>query len=77
MIHMKNRRPIQSISPEGLAAWQVGWKGDTAKWLLAEREWDRRAMVENAKWHRISALLALLGVVVGAALTWIVGILLK
>ena len=68
---------LRKLSSEGLAAWQAGWKPTTAKWLLAEKEWERRAMAESARWQRYAALMGLLGVVVGAALSWAVGYLLK
>ena len=68
---------LRTLSSEGLAAWQVGWKPSSAKWLLAEKEWERRAFEESARWQRFSALMGLLGVIVGAALSWLVGFLLK
>lgn len=68
---------LRKLTVEGLAAWQVGWKPTSAKWVLAEKEWGRREREEAAKWQRYSALFGLLGVVVGAALSLVVGLLLK
>jgi len=36
-------KKLEKFSPEGLASWQAGWKPTAAKWLLAEKEWERRA----------------------------------
>jgi hypothetical protein len=68
---------LRKLSTEGLAAWQVGWKPTSAKWLLAEKEWARRAMEESARRQRYANLMGLLSVVVGAALSLAVGYLLK
>lgn len=70
-------KKLEKLSQEGLASWQAGWKPTTAKWLLAEKEWERRARVDAAKWQRFSALMGLLGVCIGALLSLAVGILLK
>lgn len=70
-------KQLETLTLEGLAAWQVGWKPTTAKWLLAEKEWERRARADSAKWQRFSALMGLFGVCIGALLSWAVGTLLK
>jgi len=70
-------RHLRKLSAEGLAAWQVGWKPTSAKWLLAEKEWERRAIEESAKWQRYAILMGMLGVVLGAGLSWAVGVLLQ
>jgi|GEM_PF-2095970 len=70
-------KSLQRLSQEGLAAWQSGWGKTTVRWLLAEKEWERRAMAESAKWQRYSALMGILGVVIGAIFGWAIGILLN
>ena len=68
---------LKGLSQDELAAWQSRRDAGSAKWILAEKEWERRARVEDAKWQRYSALIGLLGVVVGAILSLAVGILLS
>ena len=46
------------------------------RWL-AEREWDRRMMMEGIKWQRTAILTGLLGTILGAVLTMITAYLLK
>jgi hypothetical protein len=68
-------KQLESASKELLACWQIGWKQDSAKWLSAEKEWQRRFVKEASISQREAALIgvfgAILGVLVGALLTFI------
>ena len=35
---------LEKMSDAELAGWQSGWKTNTDKFILADREWTRRAM---------------------------------
>ena len=70
-------RQLRKMSDEALALYQKGWKQQTAQWILADKEWDRRMMLEGIKWQRVSILAGLAGTVLGAALTWLTAYLLK
>ena len=70
-------RQLRKKSDEDLALYQKGWKPATAQWILADKEWDRRLMMESIKWQRISIWAGLLGTVLGAALAIITAYLLR
>ena len=57
---------LRALSREGLACWQVGFQRDSADFLLAEKEWERRNTKELAFWQRMSAWIGVAGAVVGA-----------
>jgi hypothetical protein len=57
---------LRKASPEELAVWQRGWKEHTAEWILAEKEWQRRFIVEAAFWQRMSAWIGVIGAIIGA-----------
>lgn len=59
---------LRKLEPEALAAWQTGFKNDTPKWLLAEKEWQRRFVRDAAASQRYAAWLGVVGTVVGAAI---------
>jgi len=61
-------KELRKLCPEALAAWQVGWKDNAAKRLLAEKEWERRMIKEAAFWQRISAWIGVVAAIVGAVL---------
>lgn len=56
---------LRKLCPEALAAWQVGWKENAAKRVLAEKEWERRNTKELAFWQRMSAWIGVAGALAG------------
>ena len=58
-------KKLRVMTPEQLAVWQKGWKQHTAQWILAEKEWERRAIMETAFWSRMSAWIGVAGAVIG------------
>lgn len=76
-------KQLKEMSPEKLAEWQAGWKESTDKHILAEKEWQRRFMLEQheldkrlileqVKWMKISVVVGFLGILIGAVITGLV-----
>lgn len=68
---------LRRMTDEQLAVYQKGWKQDSAQWILADKEWNRRLMMEGIRWQRTAILAGLLGTVLGSVLTMITAYLLK
>lgn len=73
---------FRNMSSEQLAEVQHGLSGKSAEDVLIEREWRRRDMIEQhnldlellfkqGKWMMASAFIGLLGVILGALLTYV------
>jgi hypothetical protein len=70
---------LADMSDDELATWQAGWKPETANYILAEKEWQRRMLAHEfglnqrlaeyaAKWQRFSAYIGVIGTIAGAVL---------
>ncbi len=53
-----------------LAEWQSGLKPETASYLLAVREWDRRIRWRDRWWSLVTATLAIAGTLLGVLVGW-------
>jgi len=85
---MTLQRQIQGKSDSDLARYQAGLSPDTEGFILAEREWQRRAMVEaqdkqyadnrkllvaQVKWMKFSIIATLAAAMLGALAAWYLG----
>ncbi len=68
---------LQDMDDTKLAQHQSGYKPEAYNYILCEKEWQRRAMqkqheydleliTEQVRWMKFSALLGVLGVILGA-----------
>ena len=70
-------KKLRKMSADELAHWQKGFKQHTQQYILAEKEWDRRMLMEQVKWQKISIIAALAGAILGSVITIAAGILIK
>jgi len=77
---MSTEEELKNKSAEQLANWQSGWKPRTPYDILAEKEWQRRFMLEQheldkhllkqqVKWMKFSAIIGFIGILIGAIIT--------
>ena len=68
---------LENMTDAQLAEWQAGWKEHSGKYILAEREWERRMIshefslqtklaAANNRWLIAAAVIGLVGTVAGA-----------
>lgn len=71
---------LKEMSPTELAKFQADWKERTPNDILSEKEWQRRFMLEQheldkrlmlkqVKWMKISVISGFLGIITGALIT--------
>ena len=60
---------LLGMSPKELAAWQAKHPSDSAQYLLATHEWNRRLIVAQVRWMKFSVIIGFIGVIVGVLLT--------
>lgn len=60
---------LRKKSDDELAKWQSGWKPHSQQYITAEKEWERRMLMEQLKWQKVAILSALVGTLVGSVLT--------
>jgi len=63
-----NRRELAKWRDEELAAWQAGFPSDSAQFILAQFEWNRRLTADQVKAAHWAAWIGLAGVILGAVL---------
>ena len=61
---------IPNMSKQELADFQTSHHKDSPQFVLALNEWNRRLVKEQVKATRFAALIGLLGVILGAILTY-------
>ncbi|MDH2918469.1 MAG: hypothetical protein PXX73_04670 [Sideroxydans sp.] len=66
-----DRKALSKMSDKALAEWQSRYPPGSPQFILAEYEWQRRLTVAQVRASRFAALMALLGAVVGAWITWL------
>jgi hypothetical protein len=77
---------LKKKSPEELSLWQAGWKPRSEYDILAEKEWQRRFMLEQheldkyllkqqVKWMKFAAFIGFIGILIGAIITGIATLL--
>lgn len=70
---------FENMTDEQLANWQGGWQANTPKYILAEKEWERRMIshefslqkqlaAANQRWSIIAAIIGVVGTLAGAVL---------
>lgn len=70
---------LENMTDEQLANWQGGWQANTPKYILAEKEWERRMIshefslqkqlaAANQRWSIIAAIIGVVGTLAGAVL---------
>ena len=64
-----NRRELANWPDQRLAAWQAQFPPESAQFILAQFEWNRRLAADQIKAARWAAWIGLVGVIVGAVLT--------
>ena len=76
-----DRDSLSAMDDRSLAAWQSEYTQDEAQWRLAEHEWQRRLNAEmiaaTIKSARGQAWFGVAGVIMGAALTLLLTLLLR
>jgi hypothetical protein len=70
-------KELRSYKPEALACFESDYPEKHANRILAQREWERRFIIETAFWQRLSAWIGVAGVIVGSLITIAGAILLK
>lgn len=68
---------LLKMTKKELAEWQAKYPMNSAQYIIALQEWNRRALAEQSRWMKFSAIItavatiiaAILGVVVGAMLS--------
>lgn len=66
-----DRRELAAMDDKQLAEWQSHYPRESAQYILAEHEWQRRLTAEQVRATRFAALVGILGVVVGALIGWL------
>jgi hypothetical protein len=65
-----DRRALPKMSDKQLAQWQARYPQDSAQYILAEHEWQRRFTAEQVAATRFAAWIGILGVVIGGFFGW-------
>jgi ABC-type dipeptide/oligopeptide/nickel transport system permease subunit len=66
-----DRRELAAMDDKQLAEWQSHYPRESAQYILAEHEWQRRLTAEQIRATRFSAVIGIIGVAVGAVLGWL------
>ncbi|WP_156473637.1 hypothetical protein [Neptuniibacter marinus] len=56
---------ISKLSNKDLAAWQSQFSPNNPQYIVASHEWQRRLVVEQVKTSRVTALMGVLGTLLG------------
>lgn len=62
---------VSSLSDKDLAGWQAQYPADSPQFIIANHEWQRRLNFEQIRATRHSAYVGILGVILGAILTYL------
>jgi hypothetical protein len=66
-----DRRELSRMDDKRLAEWQAQYSRESAQYILAEHEWQRRLTAQQVAATRFAAWIGICGVVVGGFLGWL------
>lgn len=63
---------ISKMSDKSLAKWQSKSPYDSPQYIIADREWQRRLMVEQIRGVRFAAYIGIIGTIIGSITTYLI-----
>jgi hypothetical protein len=66
-----DRRELSRMDDKRLADWQARYPRESAQYILADHEWQRRLTAQQVAATRFTAWIGICGVVVGGFLGWL------
>lgn len=60
---------LPKMTSKDLAAWQAKYPMNSPQYIIASQEWNRRALVDQINATKWSAIMGLVGVIIGVILT--------
>ncbi len=62
---------ISKMSDKDLAAWHAEHASDSAQFILAHNEWNRRLVARQVNATKFSAFMGIAGIIIGVFLGWL------